>query len=125
MNYIPRSKAIQPCLKMVNTFRPQDVDIKAPFTIFTMNLGNLLHLLGPRSFGDCKHLSVFEILGDLEDNARIAFQKRTFDSVVDINVGDDHYAVFYFKELRKLEDGTYAACYEFEYVLPYSKQDNI
>lgn len=102
--------------KTVNVFLHQDVDIQAPFTIFTINLGVVLKTLGPRKRDDDAQISVYEVLAELESKARYNFMCRGFDTVELIHVKEGHYAVFYFKELRKLADGTYAAYYEFERV---------
>ena len=100
--------------KTVNQFLSKDVDIKAPFTNFITNLGVVLHTFGPRTLEGAEHYSVFDILGMLEDKARCAFANRSFDEIEVVPVGDNLFAFFQFKGLRKLEDGTYAAYYEFD-----------
>lgn len=108
--------------KTVHQYLGKDIDIKAHFTIFTTNLGIVLQAIGPRKIDDEEQNSVYEVLNELESTARNSFLCRNFDDVELIKVKDGFYAVFYFKGLRKLEDGTYVAYYEFERVTGNDKE---
>lgn len=104
--------------KTIHQYLGKDIDIKAPVTIFITNLGSALKALGPRTLEDDEHYPVYDILGALEDKARCAFANRCFDEIELIHTGEDLYAFFLFKELRKLEDGTYIAYYLFDGTSP-------
>lgn len=117
-------KPIEGYQKTVNVFLHKDIDIDAHFTIFTTNLGIVLQAIGPRKIDDVDQNSVYEVLNELETVARNSFVCRNFDDVELIKVKDGFYAVFYFKGLRKLEDGTYAAYYEFERVAGNDKSND-
>lgn len=95
----------------------EEHDSMAPFAISITNIGTLLQDLGPRCYQDVQRQSVFEMLYELEDNARIAyFQKKAFNKIEAIYYGNEHCAVFSFKELRKTENGAFEACYEYKYL---------
>lgn len=112
-----KSKIITLFEKAIKVVPIQEFDPQTPFTIFITNLGTVLQDLGPRPYHDDKHLPVYEVLGELEENVRIAFfQKRAFNQLEGSYVGNGMYAVFSFKELRKNEDGTYVAYYKYEYL---------
>lgn len=103
--------------KTIKVIPFNEFDPMAPFSISITNLDEVLGDLGPRPYHDDKHLSVYEVLGELEDNARIAyFQKRAFKPLEGIHYSNEHYAAFSFKELQKKEDGTFVACYKYEYL---------
>lgn len=90
---------------------------KALFTICITNYGRALQDLGPRPYQDNKYLSFFEVLGILESNAREAyFEKQAFNPIEMIYYGNDFYAVFSLKELRKTADGIFEACYKYEHL---------
>lgn len=110
--------------KTVHQYLGKDIDIMAHFTIFTTNLGIVLQAIGPRKIDDEEQNSVYEVLNELENVARNSFLCHNFDDVEFIKVKDGFYAVFYFKGLRKLEDGTYAAYYEFERVAGNDKSND-
>lgn len=94
-----------------------EFDNKALFTICITNFDRALKDLGPRIYHDDKFLSVFEVLDDLEIDARYAyFKKQAFNLVEKIYYGNNRYAVFSFKELRKTKDGIFEACYKYEHL---------
>lgn len=95
----------------------EEFDNKALFTIYITNFDRADKDLGPRLYQDNKYLSVFEVLAQLEFIAREAyFENQTFNLVEKIYYGNDHYAVFSLKELRKTKDGIFEACYKYEHL---------
>lgn len=111
------SQAITSYSKTVNVYLNMDVDIKAPFSALVTNIGSVLHALGPRKLDDVRQTPVYEVLAELEKQACENFICRNFDEVELIKVAKGHYAVFLFKELRKHEDGTFAAYYEYQCIV--------
>lgn len=117
-------KVIKPFTKTVNVFLHKDVNHQAPFLIFISNQGVALRTLGPRKIDDLSQTPVYEVLAELESKARENFMIRNFDELELIKVDKGYYASFSFKELRILEDGTYAAYYEFQGVIGNEEHKN-
>ena len=115
------SQAITPYPKTVNVYLNMDVDIKAPFSVLVTNIGSVLHALGPRKLDDERLTPVYEVLAELESQARENFISHSFDELELIKVEKGRYAVFCFKELRKHGDGTYAAYYEYDGIIGNDK----
>lgn len=115
------SQTVKPYSKTVIEYLHKDIDMQAPFTTLVINIGSVLHALGPRKLDDVRQTPVYEVLAKLENQACENYICRNFDEVELIKVEKGRYAVFCFKELRKHGDGTYAAYYEYDGIIGNDK----